>query len=738
MLKVDSLKKVFKSKKLRVNALDGVSFVLPDSGLIFILGKSGSGKSTLLHLLGGLDRPTSGNIAVDGEELTAFSERQLDTYRNKYVGFVFQEYNLMDGTVGQNISLARELQGENVGREETEALLKELGLVEGGQTLYYRKVNELSGGQKQRVAIARALIKQPKLILADEPTGALDCDTGEELYKIFKRLSKDRLIVVVTHDRESAERYGDRVIELKDGKLLADGDSASTDCAPYAKSTRIPEKVTAEHYSAGRLSARRAIALGLNGLKYKKFRLALSVLLAVITFSVFGFSMVAADVGGIDSELSTAYDNDLSYIEIVPDSTAEFVTRYESGLVTHGSTLYTAAFTDEQLNFLKENATVLTVTNFDSYGYYARSDEEIPFEELYNPYNNFGISRPIKALVEVSSQTGEEDASLTPDPRLTAPCRLPQNYSEIAITDYAADMFMRFGYKDADGDGAEYEIISPDDLIGKTIGGLTICGVYQTEEDKEWFKDNYDHENSLSEEYVAGASSDQYMDDYYYSWKEGQHSLSYGFVMEGYSGGNVFKLLFRLSGSEAKDRDIIERLFYDEEQTYEGLRSVTYQTVHFGAALNTRFSGFARSSHIGVLPIEMLTDEASVEIASCVGLALAVFSVLLFTNFLLANIDARKNEIGILRAMGAGAGDIVGICMVESMAITAIDFILSISVVAIICGAFNAAVHFNVFIIHALPVLVLLLLCLGVALIATAVPAIKLVRKKPIEIINNK
>ena len=731
MLKVDSLKKVFKAKKLRVNALNGVSFILPDTGLIFILGKSGSGKSTLLHLLGGLDRPTSGSITVDGEELTAFSERQLNAYRNKYVGFVFQEYNLMDGTVGKNISLAMELQGEKASRDAVEALLKELDLAEGGQTLYDRKVNELSGGQKQRVAIARALIKQPKLILADEPTGALDSDTGEELYKIFKRLSKDRLVVVVTHDRECAERYGDRVIELKDGKLLSDS-------APYAEPTQTPVKVAAKHYSAGRLPAGRTIALGLSGLKYKKFRLALSVLLAVITFSVLGFSMVAADVGEIDSELSTAYDNDLNYIEIVPDSPAEYEIHYESGIVINGSQLYTSSFTDKQLNFLEESAAVLTVTDFDSYGYYARSGEEIPLEERYNPYNNFGISGPIKALVEVSPQTGEEDASLTPDPRLTVPCRLPQNYSEIAITDYAADMFMRFGYKDADGDGTEYEITSPDDLIGKTINGLTICGVYQTEEDKERFKDNYDYANPISEEYAAGLSDDLYMDEYYNSWSRGQHSLSYGFVMEGYWGGSVYKLLFRLSGSEAKDRDIIDGLFYDEDQVYEGSRLVIYQTVHFGAALNTRFSGFARSSHIGVLPIEMLTDETFVKIASYVGIALAVFSILLFTNFLLVNIDARKNEMGILRAMGASAGDTIGICLVESMAIAAIDFILSIFAVAIICGAFNAAVHFNVFIINALPVLALFLLCLGVALIATAIPVIKLTRKRPIEIINNK
>lgn len=208
MLRVQNLEKTYGTRKgVRVRALKGISLNFPERGLVFILGKSGCGKSTLLNLLGGLDRPTSGEIIVAGRSSKDFSNQDLDGYRNNSVGFVFQEYNLLDNyTAGVNVALALELQGKKATRDEVDAILRELDLVnDDGTTLYDRHINELSGGQKQRIAIARALIKDPKIILADEPTGALDSDTGAELYELFKRLSASRLIIIVSHDIESAK-----------------------------------------------------------------------------------------------------------------------------------------------------------------------------------------------------------------------------------------------------------------------------------------------------------------------------------------------------------------------------------------------------------------------------------------------------------------------------------------------------------------------------------------------------
>lgn len=220
MLEVKNLTKVYSPKGgVRVNALDDVSITFPETGMVFILGKSGSGKSTLLNVTGGLDKPDSGEIIVKGRSSQDFSSADFDSYRNTCIGFVFQEYNLLNEfSVEQNIALALELQGKKSDKAAVNELLEQVGLKGVGK----RKPNTLSGGQKQRVAIARALIKEPEIIMADEPTGALDSQTSKQIFDTLKKLSETKLVIVVSHDREFAERYADRIIVLKDGKIEED------------------------------------------------------------------------------------------------------------------------------------------------------------------------------------------------------------------------------------------------------------------------------------------------------------------------------------------------------------------------------------------------------------------------------------------------------------------------------------------------------------------------------------
>ena len=220
MLETKNLVKIYKPKKgVPVTALDNVSITFPEKGMVFLLGKSGSGKSTLLNLLGGLDSYNSGEIIIKGVSSKEFKQKHFDSYRNTYVGFIFQEYNVLDEfTVGANIALAIELQNRRAENEEINRILKEVDLEGFGK----RRPSELSGGQKQRVAIARALVKNPEIIMADEPTGALDSATGRQVLDTLKKLSEDRLVIVVSHDREFAESYADRIIELADGKIIRD------------------------------------------------------------------------------------------------------------------------------------------------------------------------------------------------------------------------------------------------------------------------------------------------------------------------------------------------------------------------------------------------------------------------------------------------------------------------------------------------------------------------------------
>ncbi|MBD5132100.1 MAG: ATP-binding cassette domain-containing protein [Clostridiales bacterium] len=219
MLRLNNVTKTFGKGKNEFTALKGVSLEFPTKGLVIILGKSGSGKSTLLNIIGGLDKASSGEIIIDGKSTKEFTPKDYDSYRNTYVGMVFQEFNLIDEiTLAENIAISLRLQTDSPELSRIDDALAAVGLANMG----YRKPTELSGGQRQRVAIARALIKNPEIILADEPTGALDFATGEYIFDTLKKIARDKLVVVVTHDRELAYSYGDRIVEIVDGEIVSD------------------------------------------------------------------------------------------------------------------------------------------------------------------------------------------------------------------------------------------------------------------------------------------------------------------------------------------------------------------------------------------------------------------------------------------------------------------------------------------------------------------------------------
>ena len=219
MIKIEALNKIYRSKKRKkCHALKNINLTLPDEGFIFVLGKSGSGKSTLLNLIGGLDSITGGKIEVDGNNLAELKEKAFCNYRNTHIGFVFQDYHLIDElTVYDNIALSLDLR-----RIEDEGKIKEA--LEKVDLVGYedRYPHELSGGEQQRVAIARAIVKKPRIILADEPTGNLDTNTAQAIIRILKELSKNCLILIVSHNINDAYSYADRIIELKKGEIVDD------------------------------------------------------------------------------------------------------------------------------------------------------------------------------------------------------------------------------------------------------------------------------------------------------------------------------------------------------------------------------------------------------------------------------------------------------------------------------------------------------------------------------------
>ena len=221
MLKVANLTKIYKTGENDVVALSDVSLELRKSEFVCILGPSGCGKTTLLNILGGLDRYTSGDIIINNVSTKQFKDRDWDAYRNHKIGFVFQSYNLIPHlTVVENVEMALTIGGlkKKDRREMAKRALKEVGL-EGQEN---KRPNQMSGGQMQRVAIARALVNNPEIILADEPTGALDSVTSVQIMELLKEVAKKRLVIMVTHNKELADEYSTRIISLFDGKVVGD------------------------------------------------------------------------------------------------------------------------------------------------------------------------------------------------------------------------------------------------------------------------------------------------------------------------------------------------------------------------------------------------------------------------------------------------------------------------------------------------------------------------------------
>jgi len=303
MIEFLNVVKDYKSKTGNItNALKNVNIKFDSKGMTFILGKSGSGKSTLLNVLGGLDQYDSGDMLILGKSTKNFTQADFDSYRNTYVGFIFQEFNILeDYDVYENIVLALQLQQKKINEDEINSLLERLDLIE----LKKRKVNELSGGQKQRVAIARALIKNPKIILADEPTGNLDSTTGTQVMQLLKEISNERLVIIVSHDTESARQYGDRVIEIQDGEVIHD-------------TGQVAESVQNEEYQSikSKLPLKESIKLGLGSLRYKKVRLFFTILLTVFTLVFYSLLDTISTYDVQTAHAKVAVDEHLKYVQI--------------------------------------------------------------------------------------------------------------------------------------------------------------------------------------------------------------------------------------------------------------------------------------------------------------------------------------------------------------------------------------------------------------------------------------
>ena len=302
MLQIKNICKEYKTGSLVQKALDDVSLNLRESEFVAILGPSGSGKTTLLNIIGGLDRYDSGDLIINGISTREYKDRDWDSYRNHTIGFVFQSYNLIPHqTVLSNVELALTISGVSREERRTRAIeaLEQVGL---GDQLH-KKPNQMSGGQMQRVAIARALVNDPDILLADEPTGALDSETSVQVMDLLKEVAKDRLVVMVTHNPELAERYATRIVKLKDGRILSDSDAFEIDESDQ-------EEPVHRNMGKASMSFLTALSLSFNNLRTKKARTILTSFAGSI--GIIGIALILSLSNGVNDYIKSLEEETLS------------------------------------------------------------------------------------------------------------------------------------------------------------------------------------------------------------------------------------------------------------------------------------------------------------------------------------------------------------------------------------------------------------------------------------------
>lgn len=537
MLQIKDIHKEYRTGNLVQRALDGVSLSLRDNEFVAILGPSGSGKTTLLNIIGGLDRYDSGDLIINGISTKKYKDRDWDSYRNHTIGFVFQSYNLIPHqTVLANVELALTISGvsKSERRRRAKEVLEKVGL--GAQI--HKKPSQMSGGQMQRVAIARALVNDPEILLADEPTGALDSDTSVQVMDLLQEVAKERLVVMVTHNPELAQLYATRIVTVKDGRILSDTDPFVID----SESMALPV-----HKNMGKssMSFFTALSLSFQNLKTKKARTLLTSFAGSI--GIIGIALILSISNGVDKYITNMEEETLSEYPLQIQSTGVDLTSMMMGAATAQSgkkdwevgvaQMVTNMFSKMNSNDL-ESLKVYLDSNESSISQYANSVEytysvspQIFLENgknirQVNPDKSFsamglgsGSSNSIMSSTMSTDVFHEmpEDADLYKDQYDVKAGRWPENYKECVlvltsqgdISDFLQytlglrdgkeldDMVQKFMAEEAVETPENEGLYTYDEILGKKFKLVNSTDYYEYDEEYKVWKDKSDNSSYM-------------------------------------------------------------------------------------------------------------------------------------------------------------------------------------------------------------------------------------------------
>ena len=536
MLQIKDIHKEYRTGNLVQRALDGVSLSLRDNEFVAILGPSGSGKTTLLNIIGGLDRYDSGDLIINGISTKKYKDRDWDSYRNHTIGFVFQSYNLIPHqTVLANVELALTISGvsKSERRRRAKEALEKVGL--GAQI--HKKPSQMSGGQMQRVAIARALVNDPEILLADEPTGALDSDTSVQVMDLLQEVAKERLVVMVTHNPELAQLYATRIVTVKDGRILSDTD-------PFVIDSESMAPPVHKNMGKSSMSFFTALSLSFQNLKTKKARTLLTSFAGSI--GIIGIALILSISNGVDKYITNMEEETLSEYPLQIQSTGVDLTSMMMGAATAQSEkkdgevgvaqMVTNMFSKMNSNDL-ESLKVYLDSNESSISQYANSVEytysvspQIFLENgknirQVNPDKSFsamglgsGSSNSIMSSTMSTDVFHEmpEDADLYKDQYDVKAGRWPENYKEcVLVLTSQGDISDFLQYTLGLRDGKEL-----DDMVQKFMAEEAV----ETPENEE----SYTYDEILGKKFKLVSSTDYYeYDEEYKVWKDKSDNSSY-------------------------------------------------------------------------------------------------------------------------------------------------------------------------------------------------------------------
>ncbi|MFV0394682.1 MAG: ATP-binding cassette domain-containing protein [Coprobacillaceae bacterium] len=762
MLEIKSINKSYTTGDFKQQVLNNVSINFRESEFVAILGPSGSGKTTLLNIVGGLDQYDSGDLVINEKSTKKFKQKDWDAYRNNCIGFIFQSYNLITHiSILANVEMAMTLSGVSgsVRKQKALAVLDKVGLKEHA----HKRPNQLSGGQMQRVAIARALVNDPDIILADEPTGALDTKTSVQIMELIKEIAEDKLVIMVTHNPELAHEYANRIIELKDGNMVNDSN-------PYQEvksgSSSFSIKKTAMNYIA-------ALRLSFNNIRTKKGRTLLTSFASSI--GIIGIALILALSNGFQQEIDSFERDSLSQMPIsisqmsmsLSDETIENMETDDDHLEEHTKEKKVFAADDMAETMMHKN-----VITEEYVSYIEKLDKQYVGNIVYqkaaafntisynekNGYQSVDAGEILQSWVVIPSKIDEKSES----------SGILDNFNIIAgeINDNEPGLVLQVDSKNQLSKSAlkqlgfnDDEEVSFDDLLNAEIKVIPNDEFYQAV--GNFYLPNSDLETMYNSDNTITLKVQAIM-----RGKEGKELVTNGSGI-GYTGIVTDKVIEMnkdsavVKAQEASDVSVFSGLAFDEENTKESTLaylgaestpvSISIYPKDFDSKdeildyLSAYNDGKEEADIIEYTDYAAMISSLTGNIMGAITAVLIAFSAisLIVSSIMIAIITyisvlERTKEIGILRALGARKKDITRVFNAETLIIGLCSGLLGIGIAQLLTIPANIVIEdvsglANVAKLDPIHALILVVISVALTLLGGFIPAKMAAKKDPVE-----